>query len=152
MIIKGYIREHLFKLPTKDNAILKEDIEKKFNKTINDGPEMGILYPLTKIEGNENIVIEKQKTNIFLLNLLLLVLKQNDKAITVKENYHDKFIILQLEQETSLKLQGMSFSDLEKKVMEYITPPTPSTPSILENVEFNLAWVKKAHKELNGKG
>lgn len=149
MIIKGYIREHLFKLPTKDNAILKGAIEKKFNTTINDGSEMGIVYPLTKIEGNENIVIEKQKTNIFLLNLLLLVLKQNDKAITVKENYDDKFIILQLETETSLKLQDMSFSDLEKKVMEYVTP---STPSILENVEFNLAWVEKAHKELNGKG
>ncbi|PEQ04855.1 hypothetical protein [Bacillus toyonensis] len=149
MFIKGYIREHLFQLPTKDNAILEGRIEKKINEAINDRSEMGKVYPLTKIEGNENIVIEKQKTSIFLLNLLLSVLQHKDKAITVKENYDDTFIISQLEKETSLKLQDMSFSDLEKKVMEYLTP---SIPSILENVEFNLAWVEKAHKESNGKG
>ncbi|EJS45072.1 hypothetical protein ICG_06068 [Bacillus cereus BAG1X1-3] len=165
MLIKAYIKKHMFHLPTLDNQILEAQVEQALNKKI-DKSSVSKLYPLTKIEDNENILIEKQRTNIFLLNLLLLVLNQKEKDITVQEYYNDVFITSKLEEETSLILEHLSFDELEKNIMEYLTSSETDEPSeviemldqmieenkegsVFENVEFSLNWLEKAQKELN---
>ncbi|PFA82759.1 hypothetical protein [Bacillus cereus] len=169
MLIKAYIKKHMFHLPTLDNQILETQVEQALNKKI-DKSSVSKLYPLTKIEDNENILIEKQRTNIFLLNLLLLVLNRKEKDITVQEYYNDVFITSKLEEETSLILEHLSFDELEKNVMEYLTSFETDEPSeviteviemldqmieenkegsVFENVEFSLNWLEKAQKELN---
>ncbi|PGU51809.1 hypothetical protein [Bacillus cereus] len=169
MLIKAYIKKHMFHLPTLDNQILETQVEQALNKKI-DKSSVSKLYPLTKIEDNENILIEKQRTNIFLLNLLLLVLNRKEQDITVQEYYNDVFITSKLEEETSLILEHLSFDELEKNVMEYLTSSETDEPSevitdvidmldqmieenkegsVFENVEFSLNWLEKAQKELN---
>ncbi|PFD20477.1 hypothetical protein [Bacillus cereus] len=165
MLIKAYIKKHMFHLPTLDNQILETQIEQALNKKV-DKSSVSKLYPLTKIEDNENILIEKQRTNIFLLNLLLLVLNHNEKDITVQEYYNDVFIISRLEEETNLELENLPFDNLEKNIMGYITSSNTDEPSeviemldqmvkenkegsAFENVEFSLNWLEKAQKELN---
>ncbi|MES9666293.1 hypothetical protein [Bacillus nitratireducens] len=165
MLIKAYIKKHMFHLPTLDNQILETQVELALNKKV-DKSSVSKLYPLTKIEDNENILIEKQRTNIFLLNLLLLVLNHNEKNITVQEYYNDVFIISKLEEETNLELENLPFDNLEKNIMGYITSSDTDEPSVvikmldqmekenkegsaLENVEFSLNWLEKAQKELN---
>lgn len=167
MLIKAYIKKHMFHLPTKNNQILEAQVEQDLNIKV-DKSQIFKLYPLTKIEDNENILIEKQRTNIFLLNLLLLVLNHNEKDITVQAHYNNGFIISKLEEETNLKLENIPFDDLEKKIMEYLTSSDTEEPpgvremldqmkktnegkkaSVFENVEFSLNWLNKAQKELN---
>ncbi|WP_336992677.1 hypothetical protein [Bacillus toyonensis] len=165
MLIKAYIKKHMFHLPTLNNQILETQIEVALKKKV-DKTRVSKLYPLTKIEDNENILIEKQRTNIFLLNLLLLVLNHNKKKITVQKYYNDVFIISRLEEETNLELKNLPFDNLEKKIMGYITSSDTDEPSVvikmldqmvkenkegsaLENVEFSLNWLEKAQKELN---
>lgn len=167
MLIKAYIKKHMFHLPTLDNQILEAQVEQDLNIKV-DKSQVFKLYPLTKIEDNENILIEKQRTNIFLLNLLLLVLNHNKKDITVQEHYNNGFIISKLEEETSLKLENLPFDNLEQKIMEYLPSSDTEEPSeviemldqmikaneskkasVFENVEFSLNWLNKAQKELN---
>ncbi|MFE6139502.1 hypothetical protein [Bacillus sp. NPDC057893] len=167
MLIKTYIKKHMFHLPTLNNQILEAQVEQDLNIKV-DKSQVFKLYPLTKIEDNENILIEKQRTNIFLLNLLLLVLNHNKKEITVQEYYNNGFIISKLEEETNLKLENVPFDDLEKNIMAYLTSSNLDKPSeviemldqmikanenkedsAFENVEFSLDWLEKAQKELN---
>ncbi|MCM3736478.1 hypothetical protein M3215_11745 [Bacillus cytotoxicus] len=165
MLIKAYIKKHMFHLPTLSNQILEAQVEQALNEKF-DKSIMSKAYPLTKIEDHENILIEKQRTNIFLLNLLLIVLKHNKKDITVQEHYNDEFIISKLEKETNLKLKNIPFDSLEKSIMEYVTPDTDEPSEVIEksdqalktneskegsvfgNVQFNLDWLEKAQKEL----
>ncbi|HDR5271887.1 hypothetical protein P4V88_15725 [Bacillus thuringiensis] len=161
MLIKAYIKKHMFHLPTLDNQILETQVEQELNIKV-DKSQIFKLYPLTKIEDNENIVVEKQRTNIFLLNLLLIVLNHNKKGIIAQEYYNNEFIILKLEKETNLKLENIPFDNLEKAIMEYVKPSCnkdnmsesndkteSENDSIFENVEFSLNWLSKAQKELN---
>ncbi|QSX24467.1 hypothetical protein [Priestia megaterium] len=169
MLIKAYIKNHMFHLPTLNNQILETQVEQALNKKI-DKSRISKLYPLTKIEDNENILIEKQRTNIFLLNLLLLVLNYNKKTIEVEDYYNDVFIISKLAEETNLRLENIPFENLEKNVMEYLnlshtdnskvesndknkneSKNDSAFESVLENVEFSLDWLKKAQKELYGR-
>lgn len=167
MLIKAYIKKHMFHLPTLNNQILEAQVEQDLNIKV-DKSQVFKLYPLTKIEDNENILIEKQRTNIFLLNLLLMVLNHNKKDITVQEHYNNGFIISKLEKETNLKLENVPFDDLEKNIMKYLNSSDAEKPSevietldqmietneskkvsVFENVEFSLNWLNKAQKELN---
>ncbi|PEK79357.1 hypothetical protein [Bacillus toyonensis] len=165
MLIKAYIKKHLFHLPTLDNQKLETQVEQELNIKV-DKSQIFKLYPLTKIEDNENILVEKQRTNIFLLNLLLLVLNHNKKGIIAQEYYNNEFIISKLEKETNLKLENIPFEDLEKDIMEYVNSSRDKdnmskskvesndkteskNDSIFENVEFSLNWLSKAQKELN---
>ncbi|MED0983082.1 hypothetical protein P4T48_27355 [Bacillus paramycoides] len=167
MLIKAYIKKHMFHLPTLNNQILEAQVEQDLNIKV-DKSQVFKLYPLTKIEDNENILIEKQRTNIFLLNLLLLVLNHKKKEITVQEYYNNGFIISKLEEETNFKLENVPFDSLEKNIMEYLNSSDTEDPSevivmldqmikaneskkasVFENVEFSLNWLNKAQKELN---
>ena len=127
MLIKAYIKKHMFHLPTLNNQILETQVEQALNKKV-DKSSVSKLYPLTKIEDNENILIEKQRTNIFLLNLLLIVLNHNEKNITVQEYYNDVFIISKLEEETNLELENLPFDNLEKNIMGYLTSSDTDEP------------------------
>ena len=158
MLIKAYLRRHMFHLPMKENELLNQ-VEKELNKPVNKSV-FGKIYPVTKIEDNENILIEGQKTNIFLLNLLLLVLNHNETDITEPGYYNGTNIISRLEEETKLNLKG-PFEEVEKEVGNYLNP-TSYTPQIetekkeekeknpyLKNVEFRVGWLKGAQKEVD---
>ncbi|MED4455635.1 hypothetical protein [Metabacillus fastidiosus] len=165
MLIKAYIKRHLFHLPMEEQELLNQ-VEKALNKEINK-ENIHKLYPLTKIEDNDNILIEKQNTNIFLLNLLLSVLNHNDTEITEQEYYNESLIISKLEEETQLKLQGLPFDAVKKEIGNYLNPtsdeprvePQAETAikeetkqnSYLENVEFSVDWLRGAQQELDKK-
>lgn len=156
MLIKAYINKHMFHLPMEENELLNQ-VELALNKKV-DKPNIAKLNPLTKIEDNENILIEKQHTNIFLLNLLLMVLNHNEKNLTDQEYYNDSFIISRLEEETELSLEALPLEGVEKEVSNYLnsTSDMPKTEteneeknSYLQNVQFSVSWLKGAQKELN---
>lgn len=156
MLIKAYIKKHMFHLPMEESELLNQ-VELALNKNV-DKSNVAKLNPLTKIEDNENILIEKQHTNIFLLNLLLMVLNHNKKDITEQEYYNDSFIISRLEEETELSLKALPLEGVEKEVSNYLNPTSdkPQTEtkneeknSYLENVQFSIHWLKGAQKEIN---
>lgn len=156
MLIKAYIKKHMFHLPMEESELLNQ-VELALNKNV-DKSNVAKLNPLTKIEDNENILIEKQHTNIFLLNLLLIVLNHNKKDITEQEYYNDSFIISRLEEETELSLKALPLEGVEKEVSNYLNPTSdkPQTEtkneeknSYLENVQFSIHWLKGAQKEIN---
>lgn len=156
MLIKAYIKKHMFHLPMEESELLNQ-VELALNKNV-DKSNVAKLNPLTKIEDNENILIEKQHTNIFLLNLLLMVLNHNKKDITDQEYYNDSFIISRLEEETELSLKALPLEGVEKEVSKYLNPtfnkPQTETKneiknSYLENVQFSVNWLKGAQKEIN---
>lgn len=156
MLIKAYIKKYMFHLPMEDGELLNQ-VELALNKKV-EKSNIAKLNPLTKIEDNENILIEKQHTNIFLLNLLLMVLNHNQKDITDQEYYNDSFIVSKLEEETALDLKALPFEGVEKRINNYLNPssdkPQNETESkkkdtYLENVQFNVNWLKEAQKEIN---
>lgn len=157
MLIKAYIKKHMFHLPMQREELLNQ-VEQALNKKV-DKSSIAKLNPLTKIEDNQNILIEKQHTNIFLLNLLLLILNHKEKDIINQEYYNDSFIISRLEEETELDLKALPFEGIESEVSNYLNPisdkPQIETEkdeekfSFLENVQFSVDWLKGAQRELN---
>lgn len=164
MLIKAYIHKHMFHLPMQEDELLHQ-VEEALNKKIVKA-SIAKLNPLTKIEENENILIEKQRTNIFLLNLLLLVLNHNEKEITEPAYYDDELILSRLEGETGVDVKALPFEEIEEVVSSYLHPSPngsqdelPSVTegsgekiketSFLENVQFSVDWLKGAQKELN---
>lgn len=176
MIVKAYIKRHLFHLPISEMDVLLDRVEEALGKENINKENFEKLYPLTKIEENENILVEKQNTNIFLLNLLLLVLNHKEKEITEQEYYNKDLMISKLEEETHLELQGLPFEALEKEIDEYLHPISEKTEtaaetqvdtgsqdepetgekekeySYLENVTFSVEWLKGAQQELDHRG
>lgn len=176
MIVKVYIKRHLFHLPTTKLNDLLEQVEEALGKGNINKENFEKLYPLTKIEENDNILVEKQNTNIFLLNLLLLVLNHKEKEITEPEYFNKDLMISKLEENTHLELQGIPFDVLEKEIDKFlyrisekaetdsetqIDVCTKDEPEIegkeqkysyLENVTFNVDWLKGAQQELDHKG
>lgn len=176
MIVKAYIKRHLFHLPITKSDDLLERVEKALGKENIKKENFEKLYPLSKIEENDNILVEKQNTNIFLLNLLLLVLNHKEKEIAEQEYYNKNLMISKLEEETNLELQGLPFEVLEKEIEKYLNPISkeietaveiqvdsgsqdePETGeeekkySYLENVTFSIGWLKGAQQELDNRG
>ena len=175
MIVKAYIKRHLFHLPITESSDLLERVEEALGKENINKENFEKLYPLTKIEENDNILVEKQNTNIFLLNLLLLVLNHKEKEITEQEYFNKDLMISKLEEETHLELQGLPFDVLEKEIDNFFHPISETTEtaaetqietgsqdepeeekeqefSYLENVTFSVDWLKGAQQELDHKG
>lgn len=161
MLVKAYIKKHMFHLPMKEKELFHQ-VQTALKKDINKST-IAKTYPLTKIEDNENILIEKQNTNIFLLNLLLLVLNHNTKEILHQEYYNESLIIEKLEEETQLELSSFPFEVVEKEVENYLNPTSAvkqvasnneskkEAESFLENVQFSVEWLKGAQKEIKGR-
>lgn len=164
MLIKAYIHKHMFHLPMQEDELLHQ-VEEALNKKVAKA-SIAKLNPLTKIEENENILIEKQRTNIFLLNYLLLVLNHKEKEITEPAYYDDELILSRLGEETGVDVKALPFEEIVEVVSSYLHPSPdglqdepPSEiedskekikdTSFLENVQFSVEWLKGAQKELN---
>lgn len=61
----------MFHLPTQNNEQLETQVEKELHIEV-DQSQFFKVYPLTKIEDNENILVENQRTNIFYSTCYLL--------------------------------------------------------------------------------
>lgn len=165
MLIKAYLKRYMFHLPMKDSELLNQ-IEEKLKKDV-DKSNIYKMYPITKIEEDKgNILIEKQRTNIFLLNFLLLVLSHNKKEVEKQEYYNNEVIIKKLEEEIKSDLKGLPFEAVEKEVSNYLNPTfdKPQIESIesekkveneegshLENVRFSVSWLSGAQREIDGR-
>lgn len=197
-MLKAYIKTHEFDLPMNHDVLMKKVDENIYKDEELFLQTVGRLHPITKIEGNDYLKIDKQKTNIFLLNFLLLVLKKENQNIEheffgcdrniiselnkltnlnlsadYEEIEHALIKFLNTEEETSLPFsfeEEISDSDTsnsspiseqqEEKVAEEATTsaeteaetpseaPQPKEDTILNNVKFSMAWVKKAHSKL----
>lgn len=141
MLIKVYLKSSMFHLPIAHNELVKQVTEKLYANKVLVNSAIGKMYPIQKIEGNEKIIIEKQKTNIFLLNFLLLVMYEHNKEIEEENFYSDSFIIECLEELTQLELSN-GYEDLEEKIISYLennnsSNTEDSLPFINENGEEN---------------
>lgn len=157
MLIKAYIKREMFRLPM-DQDKLQNQVKEAFKQEI-EKSDIEKYYPLTKVEENENILVEKQQTNIFLLNLLLLVLNQRKTGFTNDFYCNEENIRTRLEEEIGLD-KGARFEKVEKEVINFLNPSTsPETKnevekegySYLTNVQFSVGWLKGAQKELKQK-
>ena len=160
-IYKVILAKKEFKLPQKNNTKLCEEIEKQLNITIKKRAAFEKINDITEIIDTPEILIANQKTNIFLLNLLLLT--ANIKNIEIQNNsYNNNTIIDNLEKMTGIQLQGIPFELLEKKVESCLIKlkgkpvnqkeEVEKTSSVLDKVEYSLGWLKKAHEERKRKG
>lgn len=162
-IYKVILSKKEFKLPQQTNDKLSKEIEKKLSITIKKHESFEKFNEITEIMDTPEIVIANQKTNIFLLNLLLLT--ANSKGLEIqKKTYNNNTIIECLEELTGEKLQGMQFELIEKKVESYLiklkTNPTKeekeeeaeNATSVFDKVEYSLDWLKKAHEERKRRG
>lgn len=165
MLIKAYIKNHMFHLPMNQESLL-EQVELALKRKI-DKSNISKLFPLTKIEDNDNILVEKQHTNIFLLNLLLSVLNSKGLEIVIQEYFNDIFIISELENITGLNFKGVPYDWVEKEVLNYLNPNfensvddtlqnevvemeiTEEKRTCFNNIQFSVNWLKEAQKELN---
>ncbi|UOE94779.1 hypothetical protein [Alkalihalobacillus sp. LMS39] len=162
MILKVYIKRNLFHLPRKQND-LTELIKEKFykNKTLVK-TAFQKLYSITEIE-NENIVVERN-TNIFLLNLYLLVLQEKGElAFTEKVEFNDKVLLQKIEEKTRLNVLNDSIEDIEELVLNHLYPTEQkatkkerlldtkdtSSRATFDHIDFSIEWIKKAHNKLN---
>lgn len=160
-IYKVILSKKEFKLPQQTNDKLSKKIENQLNITIKKHESFEKFNEITEIIDTPEIVIANQKTNIFLLNLLLLT--ANIKGLEIqKKTYNNNTIILNLEKMTGIQLQGIPFELLEKKVESCLIKlkgkpvnqkeEVEKTSSVLDKVEYSLGWLKKAHEERKRKG
>lgn len=155
-MIKAYIKAQMFHLPLEQTELKKQVTERVY-----DGEEVkfsliGKMNPVSKVEGNNNIKIEKQKTNIFLLNLLLLVYKKQNCAITEEIPCNDMTIIEKLKELTKLEIPSL-FEEIEKSILDFLNDNETTSDNETEQceikkddyeVKFTLEWVKSTHSKL----
>lgn len=173
MIYKVYIKKHQFHLP-RDMEDLKNKIKENFNLKEIATANFGKTFGVTLIEENESLIVEKQKTNIFLLNQLLLLMEKKEilfsesEVVYLSENEIKQRIGSILKKDVSL----LTIDDIEKEVDYFLSSTsepeveqidsnesskepvepeeTPQSDSPLEQVEYSLSWLKKANKALKG--
>lgn len=148
-MLTAYLKNEGFQLPI-PHVELVNQVSNKFGDVATHS--IYKTLPISKIEGVEMIEIRKQKTNIFLFNLYLNLVK--NKGIEIVEGfYNDSFITKQIQQITGLSFND--YNDLEQKVLAYLgesqgaensTGEQDTQTSSLKAVNFSLDWVKQAHK------
>jgi len=152
-----YIGTDKFHLPVNDNKELQLQIESKLSKKISNRGIFHMLKGVDRIEENDFIRPVKNKTNIFFLNLMLLIAQNRD--IEIPENDYDNDVIISwLEEATQLDLKGKNLELIENKVYSLIIKNEgfiESKPEIPENQEskvesnfFSLDWIKSKNKEI----
>lgn len=160
MILKVYIRKHLFHLPRKQDD-LTELIKEKFYKRkplVKSG--FTKLYRISDIENSE-IQYEKD-VNIFLINLYLEVLdhqgkltNEKDISITLSDDNIKKEIATVINED----IHDLSIEDIEKKVDDFLNEKDTSDKKTSDkenttkkennlNVKFSIEWVKNMDKKL----
>lgn len=158
-MVKAYIKSYMFHLPLPHNE-LKKQVQEQFyqNKELVQS-SIGKMHPVQKIEDNDNILVEKQNTNIFLLNFLLLVLDKTDQSINDTKMYNDDYIINQLKELTNLNLSH-NYNSIEEELINFLEfkdennnhmeKQSGATKDTVEDVQFSMEWVKKTHSKLEG--
>lgn len=155
----AHIGTEKFNLPLNNNKELQLEIEKKLSKKIPKRELFHMVKPVDRIENNDFIKPVKNKTNIFFLNLMLLISKNKD--IEIPENDYDNDVIISwLEKATKLELKEKQFELVENQVYSLILKKegfSENKPEnqISENQEseveenfFSLDWVKSKNKEI----
>lgn len=149
-----YLDNFQFVLPVKDNKSLQGQIEVKISKKISNRGIFHMVKGVDKVSDNEFIKPVKNKTNIFFLNLLLLV--ANYKNIEIPENeYSNDVIVSWLEEVTNLDLKGNKLELIENKIYSFMIKnedeqvrTTENQAEKLESNFFSLEWVKNKDKEI----
>lgn len=153
MILKVYIKKHLFHLPRKQDdltSLVKEKLYKR-KKLIKSG--ITKLYRISEIESN-NIKFDKN-VNIFLVNLYLLTI-DNEKNPTTHDDVEitlsDENILTALSNIIGEKLIDLSIEEVEFKINNYLNGvETKGSDTDKDNdikVEFNLDWVKAMDRRI----
>jgi hypothetical protein len=157
MIIKIYIRKHVFHLPRKQEN-LTDMIKEKFYKRkplVKSG--IAKMYRISDIE-SEEIKYEKN-VNIFLVNLYLLALENEGKLKDendIKITLSDENIIEELSEITNSNLNNLSIEEIEEEIHTYLSGEKGGNPDSAQErekeesieVEFSIDWVKKMDKKL----
>ena len=175
MLIKAYIKQKMYKLPMSHDD-LAEQIAKDFNLKVLNKKSFAKMYGVTSIEDifEENIKVADKfdcsspKISIFILNLLLKIFNHADTQLTEVISCDNADMIEKINEITGLKVRE-EIELLEQDIFNYLSTPvveeTPKaeTPVVeetpkadeaaskgktLEKVEFSMAWIKKAHREL----
>jgi hypothetical protein len=151
MILNVYLGKIMIHLPMKESALL-DKVQSLFPKYVIRQESAHKIQPITGAD-SELIIVDKQKTNIFYLNLLLLVLNRKKVTISEKGYYNNEFITDYLSKEIGKDLKGKTYSNVFDLVFDYLTEAKSEKKSSpkdfkLDQVEFSMKWLKKAQKEL----
>lgn len=178
MILKVYLGKFMFHLPMREQALLNK-MEKLSPKYAINKESFHKLFPISDLEGNSNVIVKKQKTNIFYLNLLIRLHNIEGEEISKQNYYNNEFILTELERLLNTDLKKIPYEEIlnrvsslvkeknksivddpvvepeiiEKKKIakEHLSVGHLSEPFSLENVEFNLDWLAKAEDEIKRK-
>lgn len=165
MIYKAYIGKHMFLLPMKENKLFAK-VPRVNSKYAINKESYHRRFEVSMVE-NENVIVEKQYTNIFLLNLLFHVLNVQKKVVEEKKNFNNTYIIAELEKLIDRSLEGKPYAEIESLVREYVEMKRKSIKAGKSNsnteekivpeerevyetnqVEFSMNWLRERHKEL----
>lgn len=158
MILKVYIKRHMFQLPRKQDDLTDLIAEKLYQNKKLVKSAITKMYSITEVE-NENIIIERN-TNIFLLNLYLLVLQEKGElAFTEKVTLNNEILLQGIEEKTNLNVSTVSVEETEELVLNHLYPTeqeevevdtddTEDTQEIFQNIKYSIDWIKKAHNHL----
>lgn len=157
MILKVYIKNHMFQLPRSQDDLTELIKERLYENKKLVKSAITKLYPISDID-NKNIFIQKN-TNIFLLNLYLLILqKKNKLEFTEQTTIDNKIIYEKIYEETKLDVSSVPIEEAEKMILQHLeqneiehNQDTEDTSDPFQNIEFSTSWLKKAHCELQNR-
>ncbi|MFP7461700.1 hypothetical protein SFC52_24160 [Niallia circulans] len=148
----------MFQLPRKQDDLTELVTEKLYKNKKLIKSAITKLYSISEVEPNEYIIIERN-TNIFLLNLYLLVLQEmGELAFTEKTTLNDDILLKKIEEKTNLNVSNLSVEEIEQLVLTYlyssskpneVLKDTKDTEELFQNIEYSIDWIKKAHNQLN---
>lgn len=153
MILKVYIRKHLFHLPRKQDDLTEMIKEKFYQRKPLVKSGLTKLYRISNIE--EDIEYEKD-VNIFLINLYLLVLENDGALENIKDiqiTLSDENIKNHLAKIIKKDIKDTSIDEIEKLINEHLTKKDNAdkgsdNTKALNKVEFSIDWVKNMDRKL----
>lgn len=152
MIIKAYIRNHLFHLPRKQDDLTEQIKEKFYSRKKLIKSSIAKMYPISKIETKDDkIKIEHSRDlNIFLLNIYLLFIE--NKGIDQLSKIEIKLTNENIKQELSKEIEEIGknteIEEVEKHVFNHIRNKDIVKKSTKNKDIFNMDWVIQMDKKL----
>ena len=162
MMYTAYIKSETFHLPIAHHTLVLDVKNRLYSSKDFSQHAIGKLYPINRIN-HDCIIVEKQNTNIFLLNFLLLIMHKQQHSIEAANYYSNTFIIEKLEELTGLNLRD-SYDDLETQLVHFLQQQTPEATNVQKNekdtrdtrktrdtihpISFTINWVKDTHNKL----
>lgn len=149
MIVKTYIKNHLFHLPRKQEDLTAQIKEKFFKrkKLVKSG--INKMYPVTKIEKENNKLESSRDLNIFLLNIYLLFIESKglDQLSNIEIELTNENIKKELSKEISQIEKQSEIEDIEKHVENYIKNSFQKNKETKQNI-FNMKWIIEMDRKL----